>query len=435
MLALVGTCVALAAAPVDAGTPATEPLASAQARSVVKAITELIEKHYVFPEKRAAIIEALQSTESAQTSQGLNGSELGARLSDALLATSHDKHLWVQWSPERFKARLSAKPGRESTSYEDALAERRNQGYEELRILDGNLRYARITGFPWRAGHTDAVVADVARFLGGGDAVVLDLRGNGGGSGEAVKALISYFLPPRNQLLMTYLDGMTGKREESRVIGRLPAARLVGKPLYVLIDGGTGSAAEEFVDHVRQFKLGTLVGRTTAGAANNDTLFPVAPGFIVSISTGRPVHGVSKTNWEGVGVAPDVESPAPTALDRAEVVALQGLASRADRPRRDEYEWAMVAAEARLNPQGLSAEQLQQYVGQYGIRKIRFERSVLVFQREDREPTVLLPLAPDLFQFSNSPAMRLRFRRRDGRVSGFEMFTRDGDVIPVDRTD
>jgi hypothetical protein len=419
MLAFVMLSLALAANPVDAG--------------VVDAIGGLVDKHYVFPEKRAAIVQALRSGQSAGR-YDVQGAELGARLTDDLVAASHDKHLWVEWSPERFEARRAARPGLESTPYEDALGERRNQGYEEMRILDGNLRYVRLTGFIWRTGRTPAVVADAARFLGGGDALVIDLRGNGGGSGQAVQALISYFLPPRHQLLMTFFDGMTGKREESRVLGRLPAPRLLGKPLYVLVDGRTASAAEEFADHVKEFKLGTLVGQTTAGGANNDTLFPVPPGFIVSISTGRPVDAVSKTNWEGVGVAPDVDSPSAAALDRAALLALRELASHADGPRRGEYEWAIVGPQSRLEPQTPTPEQLQSYAGQYGIRKVRVEHGALVFQREEREPTVLIPLTPDVFQFSSNPGMRLRFRRRGGQVSGFEMFTREGGTIPVERT-
>jgi len=181
---------------------------------------------------------------------------------------------------------------------------RLNQGYTELKILDGNVRYVKLDGFIWKKGVTPQVVADVARFLGGGDAAIIDLRQNGGGSGEAVQALVSYFLPPDGQLLMTFHDGMTGKTQRNHVLSKLGAPRLVGKPLWVLISPMTASAAEEFSDHVKEFKLGTLVGRTTAGGANNNTVFPVAPGFLASVSTGRPVHGLSGTGEPHRGAAP-----------------------------------------------------------------------------------------------------------------------------------
>jgi hypothetical protein len=233
---------------------------------------------------------------------------------------------------------------------------------------------------------------------------------------------------------MTFHDGMTGKTERTHVLGKLGAPRLVGKPLWVLISGMTGSAAEEFADHVKEFKLGTLVGRTTAGAANNNTVFPVAPAFLSSISVGRPVHPVSGSNWEGTGVATDVDVPVSDALDRAHLLALQHLAARAEGSRLREYEWAMVGPRARLEPAAPTDDQLASYAGTYGVRKIWVEHGTLNFRREQMEPTVLRPLAPDLFEFANNPQIRLRFHRQEGRITGFEMFGQQGDPVTVKRT-
>jgi len=74
------------------------------------------------------------------------------------------------------------------------------------------------------------------------------------------------------------------------------------------------------------------------------------------------------------------------------------------------------------------------YAGQYGARTIRFENGVLVVERAGREPTRLIPLAEDLFGFSNTTELRARFRRTEGKITGFEMITPDGQTLPVDRT-
>src|SRR3546814_17251137 len=101
------------------------------------------------------------------------------------------------------------------------------------------------------------------RVLEGGDAVIIDVRGNGGGSHDAVRYVLSHFMP-RGQLLISFVEA--GKEpEQSFTLGELPAGRMIGKPLYVLIDGGVGSAAEELAYSVQQFGLGRLVGETTAG--------------------------------------------------------------------------------------------------------------------------------------------------------------------------
>ncbi|MGZ7039861.1 MAG: S41 family peptidase, partial [Thermoanaerobaculia bacterium] len=213
------------------------------------------------------------------------------------------------------------------------------------------------------------------------------------------------------------------------VLANLPSGRILGKPLYVLIDDGVGSAAEEFAYHVAQFKLGTLIGRTTAGAANNNTLFAVPPAFVASISTGRAIHAVSKTNWEGVGVKPDVETAPAAALDVAHLMALQKM------PASPLVAWIIDGLQARAHPVTVPAADLSAYAGRYGIRSIRVENGALVFQRDGRDPIPLVPMAPDLFAFTNTDEIRLRFRRgADGNVVGFEQVTRDGQVVPSERS-
>src|SRR3546814_19828074 len=104
------------------------------------------------------------------------------------------------------------------------------------------------------------------RVLEGGDAVIIDVRGNGGGSHDAVRYVLSHFMP-RGQLLISFVEA--GKEpEQSFTLGELPAGRMIGKPLYVLIDGGVGSAEEEFAYRVQQVGLGRRVGENTAAGAH-----------------------------------------------------------------------------------------------------------------------------------------------------------------------
>jgi len=184
---------------------------------------------------------------------------------------------------------------------------------------------------------------------------------------------------------------------------------------------------------VRYFKLGTLVGATTAGAANNNDVFPVAPFFVQSISFGRPVHPVSGTNWERVGVAPDIAAPRAQALPAAQAAALTRLMAAASPERKQDYAWALVAAQAAITPFKVDAAALGAYAGQYGARKVWLADTGLAYQREGREATTLTPLAPDLFALGNSPDQRVQFRRAAGRVVGFDIVTADGQRIPAER--
>jgi hypothetical protein len=408
-------------------------LTAEQARAAAEEIARLVEGHYVFKDQRQTIAKALRDGIAAQRYEAGDPAELGARLTDDLRAAGHDRHLWVHWDPEQYQDLLKGKPDSGASEYQRTIGLRRNQGFEEMKILAGNVRYARITNFLWTNDVTGRVIDETARFLGDGDAVIVDLRHNGGGDASAVERLISYFFDGGDRVLMTFHDGASGEAIVTRVSKDLAAPRMVGKPLYVLIDGGTGSAAEEFAYHVQQFKLGVLVGDKTAGAANNNRLFPVAPGFVASVSEGRPVHPVSKTNWEGVGVEPDVASTA--ALDQAQALALEGLIERAGAAHRSAYEWTLADVESRLHPLKLSRNELRAYAGSYGIRTIRLTGDTLVFQRQGGEPTTLIPMAPDLFAFANTTQVRVRFRRSGDKVIGFDQITEDDQVIPSERTD
>ncbi|HXC56819.1 MAG TPA: S41 family peptidase [Rhizomicrobium sp.] len=412
--------------------PAT-PLTPAQEHAAVDTAEKLIAKNYVLEDKRAVVAE-LRRREAAGRYAISNPAQFAQTLSDDLVEITQDRHMWFAYDPAGYRAALLPHDENHGDPLSAAAFARNNQGYEEMRILPGNIRYVNFTGFEWSGAPTASVIADVARFLHGGDAIVLDIGGNGGGAPEAVQALVSYFLPPDGRVLMTFHDGRSGKTNATHVLAALAGPRLTGIPLYVLISGNTGSAAEEFATHTRYFKLGTLVGSTTAGAANNNDVFPIAPYFLQSISYGRPVHPVSGTNWERVGVAPDIVAPRPLALATAEVAALTGLMANAAPERRAQYAWALVAAQAQLTPLKLDAEALGAYAGQYGVRKIWLEDGVLAYRREGREATPLTPLAPDLFALAGNADQRVQFRRAGGRVVGFDLTTADGARIPVDRS-
>ncbi len=409
-------------------------LTKAQSHAVIDEIAKLVEKDYVFPEKRAGIVAELRKREAEGRYDIANPSLFAQTLSDDMVAISHDKHMWFQYDPQGYKAALLPEKSDGAQAYLDAATLRDNHGYSAMRILPGNVRYVNLSGFEWNGAATTQTVTDVARFLGGADAIIFDVSGNGGGAAEAVQAIVSYFLPADNRVLVTFHDGMTGKSDSNRVLDKLAAPRLVGKPLYVLISRSTGSAAEEFTYHVKNFRLGTLIGTTTAGAANNDTVFPIAPFFLQSISTGRPEHPVTHGNWEGTGIAPDIEAPQGRALDVAYEAALKGLIANGGAEHRADYEWALVPAAAKLKPYALEATALPAYAGQYGARKVWVEDGRLMFQREGRDATELLPLSSDLFAFANNETIRARFIRDGGKVTGFDMLTFDGQVIPVKKT-
>jgi hypothetical protein len=378
---------------------------------VLSAVSAAIRDSYVFPEKAPHILESIESGRRAGRYDTGDPRILAQRLSEDLLAGSADHHLYLSYDPERYAMAARSAAAREDAddAYERMVALRDNSGVAELALLPGNLRYLKISRFDWLPDETGAIYDDAMRFLRGGDAIIIDLRGNPGGDSAAVRYLVSHFLDP-GTLEYSFLEAAKTP-VQMRALDYLPAGRIKNKPLYVLIDGSVASAAESFAYDVEQFKLGELIGEKTVGAANNNRLIPIAPGFMLSVSYGRPVHAVSGTNWEGIGVAPSVPVAAGDALDEAQRLALTRLAKQASSSPETsaDYAWALVAVESRLKPASLPKERLQSLAGHYGDIDIKFTRGQLWLIRRNRTDRRLSLLTADgLFAVEGIDRVRVR---------------------------
>jgi hypothetical protein len=388
------------AAPIAAVPSATPVLLTAGQRSAAIAdIEKKVIDRYVFPDRVTAIVARLKEGLASGRYDADDPAAFAARVTEDLRAASNDRHMYLNYAPDEFAAASTDKgEGRDNAALKalwERQAHRDNHGLTEMKILPGNVRYLRITGFEWIEDQTGAVYDAAMRFLRDGDAVIIDLRGNGGGSHAAVRYLLSHFTDG-DQLDMTFLEA--GKDPiQSRTLEYLPAGRLQAKPLYVLINNQVGSAAEAFAYDVQQFHLGTLIGATTAGAANNNEFSPIATGFMLSCSFGRPVHPVSKSNWEAVGVKPDVATNPTQALDVAQSLALARLLERTDAAPADraDWEWVRPAIEAKLHPAMLSQARLRQLAGQYGPQRVMWRDAALHYVRRNGQLARMIPLTAD----------------------------------------
>lgn len=369
----------------------------------------------MIPEMRSVIIERLDKSQKSGHYETIDVRSFAERVTRDLQDISQDKHLSLAYDQSRYAAAL-VPPASESgeEAFRRRRARRNNHGLTEMRILPGNIRYLKITHFEWVPDETGEIYDEAMRFLKDGDAWIVDLRGNGGGTSAAANYFLSHFHDPGTFSYTSYAGSELPQRNYA--LDYLPAGRLKGKPFYLLIDGNVGSAAEAVAYDLQQSKIAVLVGTKTAGAANNAKLLPIAPGFILSISYGRPIHVLTHTNWEGVGVKPDVECNPIVALDTAKSVALKRLAAMpgVTPENLNEYNWSLIAVEAQLRPVNLSNAQMKAWVGQfksldYGEANVVFDNGFLWLERSGRLRSRLSPLtANGLFAIEGNEFLRAR---------------------------
>jgi hypothetical protein len=180
-------------------------------------------------------------------------------------------------------------------------------------------------------------------------------------------------------------------------------------PLYVLISPRTASAAEEFAYNMQTRKRATLIGRTTAGAANPGDSFEFSPGWHAFVSTGKAINPVTGQNWEGVGVSPDIDVDPADAFDFAYDQALEQMAQTADEPALTELTWTNAYRSALTVP--TPTADLAELPGAYGARAILADSRRLLYRRGKRAPWTMLGPVDGAYYFVESDRMRVRFRR------------------------
>jgi hypothetical protein len=425
------TALFLAAPAWPQSAPATAAIAPATAEDTVNAARRALAEKYVLPEVAARLDAALGAALAAGKYRGLEGAALAAAMHETLREVAPDKHLSVRYDPATAQALAARPPGEEAdvwvaTPEELRWVEQRNGGVERLERMPGNIRYLDYRIFVVETPAAEQALKTAMEFLRGGDAVIIDIRRNGGGSPDAVAALASYFLPPETKLMRFEMRGKPGEASET---GTAPFS-LAGKPVYVLTSDFTASAAEEFANHVSAFGFGTLVGEPTAGAGFRNDFVPLPGGLVISVSVGRAVQALTGRDWEGTGIAPAIEVPAEQALARAQAEAMTAIAAAAPEAERALAQRLRVYYAALGTPVDPGAP-LADYTGSFGQNVISLgEGGWLTSRAGSRPVTNLIAVGSDLFVAESNPVQQLRFvRGADGAVTALEV--QNENVPPV----
>jgi retinol-binding protein 3 len=280
--------------------------AAAKKRVIETAIAKL-DENYVFPAVATRMAESVrQRLSRGDYDKVSDGLEFARLLTTHFREISNDRHLRVVFGDQPQPG-----GGPRPQSFDDATA----CGFVTSEVQPGNIGYLKFNMFA-SVERCAGPASEAMTKLADTDALIIDLRDNGGGQPAMVAFLSSYLFDKRMHLndIWTRRDNRTQEFWTRDVPGRKFGG---AKPVYVLTARRTFSGAEEFSYNLKSLKRATIIGETTGGGAHPTQPFRIDDMFSIGVPFARAINPITKTNWEGAGVAPDVAVPASDALETA----------------------------------------------------------------------------------------------------------------------
>lgn len=305
---------------------------AAQRKQVIDAMIAELHKSYVFPEKAKKVEADIRARQKRGEYDGITSAEkLSKTLTADVQALTQDKHLNMFYSAKPLPEEMGDKKETpEARAEMVAMLKNMNFGVERIERLPFNIGYLQLNGFAPARDAADTLAAAMT-VLTHTDSLIIDLRKNGGGDPATVTLLASYLLDERTHMTDIYMR-KGDKTEQMWSSDVVPGSRYgQKKPVYILTSKRTFSAAEDFSYAMKTLKRATIIGETTGGGAHPGDVMRLAANFAMFVPNGRSIGPVTKTNWEGVGVAPDVSVSADDAMKTAQVAILKKIAA-AEKP-------------------------------------------------------------------------------------------------------
>ena len=310
------------------------------------------------------------------------------KVTSDIRSVHNDKHFYVVYDPAGAHNLLDGKSHQFSKKYD--FNQRRqaeyaweNYGFNAINILPGNIAYIDYRRFV-NAENSKNTIASVMRFIRHADAIIFDLRGNRGGDPKIVQLLASYLFGNKPVHLNNLYTKSTHVTHQYWTLKKIDGKRMPNIPVYILTGPMTFSAAEEFTYDLQSLKRAVVVGENTAGGAHAADVFPINHLFVALLPISEAINPVTKNNWEGSGVIPNVFVTADQAVEKAHILALQKVLNRSHSAFiKRKTRWILETLLALQKAPRLSSEQLQRFVGIYGYHNVvRFEHGVLYYKEK-----------------------------------------------------
>lgn len=306
-------------------------------KEVVETLIAKLNEHYVFPDKAKQIETLLrQHLKDGRYDRITDGLQFAHQLTIDLHGVTRDLHMAVRSSatPVPYDRDIPSPPASKAEWERRTPFSRRmllelgllmgKVGTPDVDHLDHNIGYLKLTDFPPDFIMTERY-ATVMDEIADTDRLIIDLRDHRGGSPQTVALLVSYFVDERTRVNDLW-DRTTGATIQQWTADRLEGKRYGSrKPVVILVSRKTMSAGEDFAYTMQALKRATIVGEETWGGAHPTRGFRLSDHFAAAIPSRRSISPITGSNWEGVGVIPDIATAPDNAMAVAEDVLLRRL--------------------------------------------------------------------------------------------------------------
>lgn len=395
---------------------------------VINSINKMLFENYIYPEKVKKIAAYLTANLNKGAYNDItNPADFSTRLTNDLFTISSDRHFNVIFDPDwvkESKKAISKKDSIDLLERDFPNAHKENFGFKEVKILDGNIGYICLTKF-WNPSIGGETAVAAMNFVSNTDAVIIDLRNNGGGYGQMVQLLSSYFFDSDPLLLVEIYYRKENKTTQDYTLPYIPGKRRPDVDLYILTNSGTFSAAESFTCIFKNRKRAVIIGQTTGGGAHPVEHLAVSERFSIFMPNAKPIDPITKTDWEVTGIKPDIKAADKEVLATAHIMALEKLMSvnKADSIM---YQWQLSGIKAKQYPVRIDSVTLKSYTGIFKDKRLTFEDGKLFYQKTGSEKYELIPISRDLFMIEEASYLHIKINIENGEVTGITRLYEDG---------
>jgi hypothetical protein len=295
-------------------------LTSEKQKEIISSFSDTLSKYYIFQDSVKMIVEKLDLAYKNGMFDNITDDSLFAvSVTKFVRTVMPDNHLGIRYEKNLQSSpsnRTAPTPRDNSVPINPEMADNRRSPIE-FKILENNIGYLKLEMFddqPMFFNEIDNVFENAKETK----ALIIDLSQCRGGSPRGCNYVTSYLLQPNIQLTSIF-NLINGKvtETESYSLKTLKSQRYADKPVFILTGKMTFSAAENFCYDLQVLKRGTIVGVNTIGGANPGRTFSIGNSYSAFIPFGYSYNHTTKTNWEGVGIIPDILTSENDALSKA----------------------------------------------------------------------------------------------------------------------